>query len=69
VQERVRKTWFFLKDLVEAGTIKPVIDRCYPLEQISEAHRYGGSGHKKRNVVIPKGRMNRNDEKMEKNEN
>ena len=48
----------FLKDAIEAGKVKTVIDRTYPLSEIAEAHRYSENGHTKGKIVITVERNN-----------
>ena len=48
----IKQDLVILKELVEAGEIKPVIDRKYSMEQTAEAHRYVETGRKRDNIVI-----------------
>ena len=50
--EETRRLLDMLLDIIEAGNLRGVLDRTYPLEQLAEAHTYVDAGHKKGNVVL-----------------
>ena len=49
-----------LKEVAEAGTLRPVVDGCYPMDQIAEAHRRVETGHKKGHVIVQLDHTNSN---------
>lgn len=53
------KDLVFVKELLETGALRPVIDRSYPLEEAAEAHRYVDDGRKRGSVVITFGQRGR----------
>ena len=47
-----QKDFIFMKELIEAGKVPPVIDRCYPLSEVPDAIRYLEEGHARGKIVI-----------------
>ena len=52
LQRANQKDLIYMKELLEAGKVKPVIDRCYKLSEVPEAFRYFEEGHAQGKVVI-----------------
>jgi NADPH:quinone reductase-like Zn-dependent oxidoreductase len=52
VTHHTKQDVLFLKQLIETGSYRPVVDRCYPLEQVVVATRYVETGRKTGNVVL-----------------
>jgi NADPH:quinone reductase-like Zn-dependent oxidoreductase len=55
LMHKQNKDLALIKELFEAGKVKPVIDKLYPLSEVPEALRYFGEGHAKRKLVITVG--------------
>ena len=47
-----RKDLLYISELAEASALTPVIDACYPMQQIADAHQHVEEGHKKGNVIV-----------------